>query len=286
MTSAKLQRLLPSFQAKDWKAVDGAVEAGLRLDVALLQLAIDHSHAALVTRILAAKTVTQPQLNKLLKSLVHAIVQPRLASPLDPRRRFVADLLRAGATPIDDLLALTVVRRDWVLSFILIEAGADANEVLHRMVREDQPKAIQWLVVHGKAKVDDRCEGGATALIQAAQMGRLAVVKSLLTLRRPPRLNLQSSNGSTALHRAAARGHLAIAKLLVAKRAKNNLVDAELRTALMLAAEAPEENLAMVRLLVAAGSPLQKKNKAGQTALLIAQAKGLTKTERFLLKVR
>ena len=269
--------MAPSLLRAFWKARLGKLRPDARVaGVPVLHLAIKHQQRDVVRKLLALAPSA-----RVLQQALELVVKGSLD---DPQRTFMKPLLRAGAAVTDDLLIQCVKQKDPAAR--VLARHLDTNELMHDMVREDNPQLLAWLLTQGGAKVDYRCEGRATALIKAAQMGRLGMVKQLLRMHRPPRLNLQSSNGSTALHRAAAMGHLNIVKLLVAKRAKSSLVDAEGRTALMLAASAPKEDLVMIRLLLAAGSPLAKKDSKGQTALTLARQRGFKKTEHLLLKLQ
>lgn len=131
------------------------------------------------------------------------------------------------------------------------------------------------LLLDKGADINARNEEGATALIEAAGFGRLAIVKMLL--QRGGDLEARSNNGGTALHAAACDCALAtmpdtfdVVKLLLEKGAAINTKDNEGYTPLMIASGGGVVKTDIVRLLLENGANTRLKNAHGETALTIA----------------
>jgi ankyrin repeat protein len=143
------------------------------------------------------------------------------------------------------------------------------------------------LLLDKGANINARNEEGATAMIEAAGFGRLAIVKMLL--QRGGDLEARSNNGGTALHAAACDCALAtmpdtydVVKLLLEKGAAINAEDNEGNTPLMIASGGGVVKTDIVRLLLENGANARLKNAHAETALAIAQKDKVTDVVKLL----
>ena len=146
-----------------------------------------------------------------------------------------------GRTP----LMIAVYRNDLKAAEVLIQAGADLNALDGQ--RYDavtiasvlNGTAMLELVLEAGAKADQTTSPyDGTALIAAAHLGHVAVVKALIAARAP--LDHVNNLGWTALIEAIVLGdggdnHLAVVKMLVEAGADVNLADASGTSPLSLA---------------------------------------------------
>jgi ankyrin repeat protein len=122
----------------------------------------------------------------------------------------------------------------------------------------------------GRASKPDK--DGYTALMRAAETGRLLTVRGLL--KRAVNVNALDSFGRTALMMAAAQGHVKVVKVLLAADADPNLRAFNFHmgdyTALMAGMDSDSRNrLEMIDAMIAAGAELNPTD-AGRTPLMRA----------------
>lgn len=118
---------------------------------------------------------------------------------------------------------------------IEIEERKQANKTLFHSVGASDMRAIQKALALG-ADIDAKHEeGGYTAAMSAAVIGREAPLRLLIDAKAD--LNVQTDAGFTAVMGAASWGREACLRLLIAGGADINAKDNEGRTAAMLAAD-------------------------------------------------
>jgi ankyrin repeat protein len=120
-----------------------------------------------------------------------------------------------------------------------------------------------------------RQSGGTTALVRAAEGGRVATVRALL--KKGADVNARDGYGRTALMLAAARGHAEVVKLLLAAGGDPNLIAVSFHagdlTALTVAMDAgPERRAEIIDALLAGGAHLNPAD-ASRTPLMRAVEK-------------
>lgn len=116
----------------------------------------------------------------------------------------------------------------------------------------------------------------------ASRMNRLHVVRALIQYR--ARVDSHDTDNNTALIYAAMRGSLPIAQALI-KAGASDAAGEDDRTALMFAVmELSKEHLDVVKALLRAGAPLDTRDDAGESALMLAAEVGNVKAVRRLLK--
>ncbi len=143
----------------------------------------------------------------------------------------------------------------------------------------DDMEEAERLIESG-VDVRDRNYGCRTALSEASSMGRLAMVKFLLS--KGAQANTRDKNCRTPLMGAAYnyRGQEVVA-LLLSHGAEVNAQDNRGRTALMQAAK--EGYTGTVRILVANGADVNATDRSGETALMGAASFGHLDTVKILL---
>lgn len=125
---------------------------------------------------------------------------------------------------------------------------------------------------HSPGRTSKPDQDGYTALMRAAETGRVNTVRGLL--KRGANVNAQDSFGRTALMVAAALGHVEVVKALLAARADSNLRAFNFHmgdyTALMAGMDSESKHrLEMLDAMIAAGAELNPTG-AGRTPLMRA----------------
>ena len=116
----------------------------------------------------------------------------------------------------------------------------------------------------------------------ASRMNRLHVVRALIQYR--ARVDSHDTDNNTALIYAAMRGSLPVAQALIDAGAADAAGEDD-RTALMFAVlETSKDHLGLVKALLRAGAPLDTRDDAGETALMLAAEVGNVRAVKRLLK--
>jgi uncharacterized protein len=160
----------------------------------------------------------------------------------------------------------------------LLQVGADPLVAstkqritpLHMAVREGPVESCELLLAAAETLVDMSDVTGRTALMRAAQCGRLEIVK--LLLQKGAAVNATDSQESTPLYVAALFQHVEVAACLLTAGADVNAVDSDGRCALMIAAQS--NNIALAELLLDRGADIKMQDKFGQNALYRAACEG------------
>jgi ankyrin repeat protein len=125
-----------------------------------------------------------------------------------------------------------------------------------------------------KARIDERGLMGETALMAAAASGQLPIIKFLLA--NGADYTLKDRSGNTAQKIAGARGHVAVRDVLEAH------TERELATLLLLES-CGDGNVRDVSRMLSAGVDVNKPDRNGMTALMLASATGNIKLARLLI---
>merc|ERR1712087_217922 len=133
------------------------------------------------------------------------------------------------------------------------------NEVVERLCNH----------ARGKAELEVRGgDGGKTALLLAAENGRLAVIRTLL--RNGADVSAKATgDGSDALMLCVNRNHIECVQFLVEQQSDINHQNKLGFTSLMIAAY--NGNRFVVEILLRCGAVLDLKNNRGETAYMIAR---------------
>lgn len=157
---------------------------------------------------------------------------------------------------------------------LLAAAGGESPEpqkdrLLNAIERGDLA-AVRAALAAG-ASPDAYTDSGRPALLAAVLADRQPVAGELLA--RGARADARDRDGMTALMRAAEQGRVEMMRLLLAQKGEAGLdeADPEGRTALMLAAG--QGQVAAVRMLVGEGADTRARDGKGRTALIAAKTK-------------
>ncbi|KAM0464930.1 hypothetical protein ACHAPV_001921 [Trichoderma viride] len=148
---------------------------------------------------------------------------------------------------------------------LLIEKGADMEELLSWAARRGHENAVELLVENG-ANIAVKDTFGRTPLSWAAMEGHESVVK--LLVEKGADMEAKDMCSQTPLSRAAGSGHASVVKLLAEKGADIEAKDNSGETPLSFAAVRGHESV--VKLLVEKGADIEAKNKVSQTPLSLA----------------
>lgn len=174
-----------------------------------------------------------------------------------------------------------------ILIFTASAKAADFSTQKTREVSQTDTLYIQWVraieerdkkaIAQLEPRVNDQDENGMTILLWAITYGQEHIVKNLLKVFRI-NVDAKAKDGGTALLLAISSGNENIVKLLLEAGAQVNDQDVMGNTALMKAVDEPMSvcfsNHTIIKLLLnVPGIILNTRNKAGQTALRIAQQK-------------
>ncbi|SCO84167.1 related to ankyrin [Fusarium oxysporum] len=190
------------------------------------------------------------------------------------RRRFIKALLRSGVNPHmpgyngNTPLHLAAILGDVEIVENLLDHRVDIHTSnkygdipLVLAVRHGKQSTYMKLLERGAVNICG--ENSRTALIEAASVGDLALVKTLLG--KGAKVDLSDRTGQTALMEASRRGHARIVKLLLENQCNVNHQDHEHDTALMKACIGRHADV--VELLLAANARLDIRNQAWENPL-------------------
>ncbi|RKK23082.1 hypothetical protein BFJ63_vAg14423 [Fusarium oxysporum f. sp. narcissi] len=190
------------------------------------------------------------------------------------RRRVVKALLRSGANPRmpgyngDTPLHLAAILGDVEIVERILEYGVDihksnqnVNLPLVEAVRHGRELVYTKLLERGT--VDIFGENRRTALIEAASVGNLAPIETLV--REGALVDFPDRTGKTALMKASKLGHTRVVELLLKSHSDVDHQDYKRDTAIMNACKGGHDDV--IEILLAANAQLGIKNSAGETAL-------------------
>ena len=208
-------------------------------------------------------------------------LQDKISSPPDIASRALLELVGSGARVNTDSVKF------------LLDLGADINTraedgdtpLIRSLRQRGQPELLRMLLAHG-ADVNRKGSEGQTALNMAVTRD-VELVEILLE--QGARVNEPADGGETALHYAAVYGSTDTIKVLLDAGADVNAICAcqgqpyiDGGTALFGAVH--HVRYRAVEVLIANGADVNRKNSAGQSALIIAAERGLMDIARALLK--
>ncbi|TVY79660.1 putative ankyrin repeat protein [Fusarium oxysporum f. sp. cubense] len=190
------------------------------------------------------------------------------------RRRIVEALLASGANPHmlgsegNTPLHLAAILGDVDIVEKLLEYGVDihksnqnVNLPLVEAVRHGRELVYTKLLERGT--VDMFGENRRTALIEAASVGNLAPIETLV--REGALVDFPDRTGKTALMKASKLGHTRVVELLLKSHSDVDHQDYKRDTAIMNACKGGHDDV--IEILLAANAQLGIKNSAGETAL-------------------
>ncbi|MCB1166624.1 MAG: ankyrin repeat domain-containing protein [Leptospiraceae bacterium] len=211
----------------------------------------------------------------------------------------VALLIQRGARvnfagPSDGITALhlAATNTDELLVRVLLEAGAEPNQVSERIknlpgiaplhLSVGSP-AVTRLLLDAKASPDIKDSDGLTPLFYAVSAGNLESAEMLLQSGADP--NLTSDKAASPLMLAANKGNVAMAELLLKNGASVNAVQKSCGcTAFLYAAQAGNTDVA--RLLASKGADVQAVDNDGDNALTLPAGKGHADMVRLALELK
>lgn len=157
------------------------------------------------------------------------------------------------------------------------EKPKDLNAELFEAVKTEDAKAIAELVGNG-AEVDARNSSQKTALMYAAEKGKIGIAEMLIE--NGADLKAADGEGRTALMLAIVFNRSETVKMLISKGADVNAEDSHQRTPLILAAG--RGNIRTVEMLISNGADVNAEDEKGRTALDVATNKGHAKIAKML----
>ncbi len=181
----------------------------------------------------------------------------------------------AGQTP----LAIASHTANWRLLELILQRrpalqpeGGEPALIGAAGIAEDDPRGVA-LLLKQRAQVNARNAMERSALIAAAQLGHVRIVRALLTAHAD--VSLADRHGTTALMEAAHRGSEEIVRLLCDAGAPVDARDRHGRDALTLACLSSHASPAVVHALLDAGAdPSARSGEEGQSAIDCAAAEG------------
>ena len=168
---------------------------------------------------------------------------------------------------------------------LLLNEGCPINVVgsaLHCAVQYGQIHMIEMLVEHG-CDVNIGTDEGWTSLHNAAAMGKLESVRTLLRLGGRESMTKVAGNAGTPLHQAVEKGHKDIVSLLLNEGCPINVVDSRGRSVLHIAAQHGQNH--MMEMLTEQGLNVNKGDDESWTPLHHAAASGQLELVCTLLRL-
>ncbi|KIM10122.1 MAG: hypothetical protein KU38_07980 [Sulfurovum sp. FS08-3] len=151
---------------------------------------------------------------------------------------------------------------------------------IHTAIYQGDMDTISKLVSSSSVdKLNEQTDAGVSALHMAIKLGRIDIVKLLLT--QAIDIDIQDKHGNTPLHYAIATKRLDIAQLLIAKEADIEIGNFEGITPLHQAAYTGDSE--MVTFLVDSGAKVDSLNEQGTTPCQMALARNNMKVVSFLM---
>jgi hypothetical protein len=150
---------------------------------------------------------------------------------------------------------------------VIQEMAQQEGPLLLSVVEAGQEERVKELLLKQDVDVNERAEGGWTALLYASAQGYPRILCLLLDAGANP--DMANLLGITPLIYSARYGNLDVCKILLEHGADTDLRDMDGQTALMIAAARGQINV--VKMLLKAGANIAIKDRYSMTALDIAQ---------------
>ncbi|MBN2826293.1 MAG: ankyrin repeat domain-containing protein [Campylobacterales bacterium] len=168
---------------------------------------------------------------------------------------------------------------------LLITLSLHANNqyaAIHNAIYQGDIDTITKLVASSSVEqLDTQTKAGVSALHMAIKLGRIDIVKMLLT--KEIDVDIQDKHGNTPLHYAIAKNRLDIVKLLLAKEADMEIGNSDGITPLHQGAYTGY--IEMVTYLIDRGAKVDALNNQGTTPCQMALARGNMKVVSFLMEL-
>jgi ankyrin repeat protein len=225
-------------------------------------------------------------------------------APLSPEAAR-AELKRKGVKYDKETFLKSAEDGDTDLVKLFLDAGMDPNITdeenqtpLMRAATTGTPRLVKILIARG-ADVNARDWNNATALALAAWVGNSESI--LILLDAGADINAIENHGFTPLHYAALAGHYRCVSILLERGANMNAQDESGNTAIIFLANFTKaedrsvkekiassiigsDRIQAAKILLEKGADLNIRNKAGKTALMIAEEKGNAEMAELLKK--
>lgn len=225
-------------------------------------------------------------------------------APLSPEAAR-AELKRKGIKYDKETFLKSAEDDDTDVVKLFLDAGIDPNITdeenqtpLMRAATTGTPRMVKILIARG-ADVNAKDWNNGTALALAAWVGNSESIPILLDAGAD--INAVENHSLTPLHYAALAGHYRCVSILLERGANINAQDENGNTAIMLLAKFTNaedagvkekiassilglDRIGTAKILLEKGSDLNIRNKAGKTALMIAEEKGQAEIAELLRK--
>ena len=166
-----------------------------------------------------------------------------------------------------------------LFSLALMGGCASPQKSFWKAERNNNLKAVKKAIKKG-ANVNEKSYAGQTALMNAADFGRVDMVR--LLIENGAIINEKDEKGKTALLHSILEGHANVARLLIERGANMNEKDADGKTLLMQAAFSG--HIDIIKLLIEKGADVNEKNQNGFTTLMEAARGGQVEAARLLIE--
>lgn len=188
-------------------------------------------------------------------------------------------LVDARSDTGESAILTAVYHRQKGIANLLVARGATLS--LFEAAAAGEVERLERLLGADPAIVGGYSADGWTPLHLAAFFGHTRAVELLLECGADPAAVSRNANANTALHAALAGQHMMVAALLLGRGADVNAPDGEGWRPIHIAASGPQA-VEVLKALVAQGADVLAVNRAGDTALAVAERQHRAEAAAFL----